>query len=102
MIDFAAFSDELVKIAEDSKKERLREAARHSLAAGAGTAAGIAGADLLASQVAKKMPHLAPALQSKAARYGIPALMAAGSVYASQKYKKNVDDAMQRVGSGKQ
>ena len=93
---FSSFGDELVKIAED-KREKLREAARHSLAAGLGTAGGIAAADLLASQLAKRKPHLIPVLQSKAMRYGVPGLMAAGSVYASQKYKKNVDDALQRI-----
>lgn len=99
MIDFFALSDELVKIAQD-KEDRLREAARHSLAAGAGTAAGIAAADLLASHTARKYPHLIPIIQSKAARYGVPGLLAAGSVFASQKYKKNVDDALQRISSG--
>ena len=99
MIDFAAFSDELTKIAE-SKKDRVREAARHSIAAGAGTAAGIASADLLASHIERKYPHMAPALRSKAVRYGLPGLMAAGSTYASTRYKKNVDDALQRVVGG--
>jgi hypothetical protein len=101
MIDFTAFSDELQKIAQDDKRDRIRDAARHSVAAGAGTAAGIAAADVLASQVAKRYPQLAPALQSKAARYGVPGLLAAGSVYASHKYKKNVDDALQRAVGGK-
>lgn len=98
MISLLSFSDEFVKISED-KRERLREAARHSIAAGLGTAGGIAAADLLASQASKRYPGLAPALQSKAAKYGIPALLAGGSVYASQKYKKNVDDALQRINS---
>lgn len=102
MIDFTSFSDELVKIAQSDRKDRLREAARHSIAAGLGTAGGIAAADLTASHVAKKYPHLAPMLQSKAARYGVPGLLAAGSVYASHKYKKNVDDALQRAVSDKQ
>lgn len=99
MNSFSSFSDEFVKIAED-KNEKLREAARHSVAAGLGTAGGIAAADLLAGHVAKKYPHMIPVLQSKAARYGVPGLMAAGSVYASQKYKRNVDDALQRITSG--
>lgn len=100
-MNFSAFVDEVIKIAEDSKRERRREGARHSLAAGAGTAAGIASADLLASHVARKYPQAAAALRSKAARYGVPAAMAAGSVYASHKYKKNVDDALQRAASDK-
>lgn len=100
MVSFTSFSDELMKIAED-KRDRVREAARHSVAAGLGTAGGIAAADLVASQVAKKYPHLLPAFQSKAVRYGVPGLLAAGSVYASHKYKKNVDEALQRaVGGG--
>lgn len=98
MIDFLAFSDELVKIAEDEgRKEHIRKAVGHSLAAGAGTAAGIAGADLLSHHIAKRYPNLAPALRSKAMRYGLPGMAAAGSVYASQKYKKNVDDAIQKA-----
>jgi len=96
-MNFSAFVDEFLKIAEESKTERLREAARHSIAAGLGTAGGIAAADLLAGHVTKKYPHMIPALQSKAVRYGVPGLMAAGSVYASHKYKKNVDDALQRI-----
>lgn len=98
-IQFSSFVDEMAKIAEEDK---TREAIRHSLAAGAGTGAGIAGADLLAGQLAKRHPKLIPVIQSKAARYGVPGMMAAGSVYASHKYKKNVDDALQRMVGGDQ
>lgn len=96
---YLAFSEELIKIAED-RRDRAREAARHSLAAGAGTAAGVAAADILAGQLAKRRPDLVPVIKSRAARYGVPGLMAAGSVYASHKYKKNVDDALQRMVGG--
>lgn len=96
MVNFCSFSDELVKISED-KRERVREAVRQSVAAGLGTGAGIAAADLLVSYIERKKPHLAPVLRSKAMKYGVPAALAAGSIYASQKYKKNVDDAWRKV-----
>lgn len=99
MIDFSAFSDELSKIA---MTEEQRDALRHSVAAGLGTAAGIASADLLAHVMKTRYPHLAPAMRSKAAKYGIPGLATAGSVYASHKYQKRVNDAYDRLRDGQQ
>ena len=97
MLDFYAFSDELVKIASDQdRREKLRAAAQHSAAAILGTGLGIGAGNLLVRQL-KKNPELDRLARSRAAKYGIPGLAAAGSIYASHKYKKNVEDAFRRL-----
>lgn len=97
MLNFYAFSDELQKIAADeSRRDRFRTAAQHSLAAILGTGAGIGAGNLLARQI-KNNPELERLVRSKATRYGLPAALAAGSVYASHKYKKNLEDAFRRA-----
>lgn len=97
MVDFYAFSDELRKIASDAdRREKLRTAAQHSAAAILGTGLGIGAGNLLVHQL-KKNPKLDRLVRSRATKYGIPAAAAAGSVYASHKYKKNIEDAFRRV-----
>lgn len=99
MTDFFAFSDEVQKIASDAdKRERVRSAIQHAAAAALGAGVGSASADLLARYVHKHhRPQLARMMKSKSVRIGLPVALAGGAAYASNKYRKQLDEAYRRV-----
>ena len=97
-ISFPAFSDELQKIAADDGRERARTALQHSVAAALGAGVGAASGKALAAYVDKHhKPQMSRIMRSKMMRVGLPAATAAGALYASNKYRKNLEEAYRRM-----